>query len=128
MRRRRTPEEMRAVRLRKSIAHWERMRDKPGTLQEWEDPKEQPLGSQCELCKAYCKRSCKEPCKGCPIFMMTGKAMCDDTPYGKAWALFGSLMEQAEYMDADGVLDTSAWRMAAQEEIDFLRSLMPKGK
>lgn len=94
--------------LKASIAHWERMRDdrECGELPDCQD---------CPLCKRFLNRSSEEfPwCLGCPVARNTGRIGCQNTPWQFANATFS-------------VGSNRQWRKAAQAEIDFLKSLLPK--
>lgn len=96
--------------LKESIAHWTRMRT-DHTISET------PFGTDCPLCSRYCKSSYGK-CEGCPVEEATGQANCAGTPWrvaSNAW--FHALRR-----------NDSAWRKAAQAEIDFLRSLLPRAQ
>lgn len=95
--------------LKKSIKHWEE--NVAAT-----SPKEVTLGlAHCALCHAFWVRTCK----GCPIAEHTGHIGCADTPYEKAEKAFEALATNVYPKAFD------AFTRAAQEELDFLRSLLP---
>ena len=113
------PETLQA--LKDSIAHWERMRD-GGRLTYGETP----MGSECALCDRFvrnagydsgcfgasCTRSDGEQC---PVLAKTGEPYCRNSPWATAKVAFFNLSDHA-------------WRLAAQDEIDFLKSLLPEGE
>lgn len=88
--------------LKASIRHWERMKKKRDSL------KESPKSSHCPLCQITDPYSCE----GCPVYEKTRSENCLDTPWVTANKVFyhGTNKE---------------WRIAAQKEIDFLKSLLP---
>lgn len=90
--------------LRASIRHWELMRDDP-------HGPERPTGDMCALCNLFLDKECA----GCPVAQRAGHLMCKGTPYHYAHWLFYTI----PLPDAD-------WRRAAQAEIKFLKSLLPK--
>jgi hypothetical protein len=91
--------------LKGSIAHWERMRDDVAA------PHESPGPDSCPLCHLYFGRSHCDI--RCPI-AAANHEHCVGTPYQYAEDLH----------DPNGV--SAAFREAAQEEINFLKSLLPK--
>lgn len=98
--------------IKESIAHWERMRD---------DPKcgEQPTVGFCALCEMFLDEARENCCSGCPVFEETGLLMCQGSPYPRASLAWYNLERWGEkYLPA--------WQQAAQAEIDFLKSLLPK--
>jgi hypothetical protein len=97
--------------VRKSIAHWKRMRSAPKSCGE------EPYSQDCALCRKYQSES---DCGACP-------ANCKH----------GSLWENAAWRWADYVLaepdeDMGAlrreWRAAALKEIEYLESLLEEPK
>ena len=106
--------------LRQSIAHWERMangkRRKMFNHDNGEYELEVPDADFCSLCvmAGYNPRINKfNDCKKCPVFMKTGLPGCDGTPYDKALDVFLSFG-----------IDSDEFKEAAQEEVDFLKSLL----
>lgn len=84
-----------------------------GSIKKWEeirDGKRHDSGhSDCPLCQVYYMGN--NDCDGCPVKEKTGKSNCRNTPY-------------VDYCRASNLgekVDT-----AAQAEIDFLTSLLPK--
>ena len=93
--------------VKASIKHWERMRDnKPQNG-------EMPTDEYCPLCLLYFD----EECEGCPIMSKTDDGRCRGTPYRDAYDA---------WQDNDGTFSSPAFKTAAQKEIDFLKSLLPK--
>ena len=88
--------------LKASINHWTRLAN--GTQR----ADEKPLAAHCALCKLYAKAGCES----CPVKQRTGKSSCLDTPYYKAG-------------DAWSSKDPVFFRSRAQEELNFLKSLLP---
>jgi hypothetical protein len=102
-----TPEEIKKdnALIDESIAHWERMRD--GN----ESGGESPDAYNCPLCQTYLDRPLSI-CEGCPVMLKTWQSLCDGSPWATAsfaWSSRRSYPVQ--------------WRNAAQDEIDFLKSL-----
>ena len=105
--------------LRESIEHWKEVRDKP-----WQSA----LGPRnCPLCWMFHSKfnpEGKRDCTGCPVAERVHDSCCDHTPYDRAnWA--HQNYEQAELSETASVLVWYClnWRIAAQKEIDFLKSL-----
>jgi len=79
----------------------------------------------CPLCQKYPNLGCD----GCPVAERTGYANCSDTPYQSQWM-------RLKEPDVSGcgcasckgerVALTDVARAAAQAEVDFLRSLLPR--
>ena len=94
--------------LKKSIAHWERMRDDP-------DCGEYPCANQCACCvnAGYSPFRRNADCTLCPIYAHTGKLRCRGTPYYKA----------SYYYDKRG-LNSKLFKRWAQHEIDFLNEVL----
>lgn len=89
--------------LKESIEHWEKNVN---------DPDNATLGlKHCSLCVTFFYHKTQvERCIGCPVHEKTGKPYCANTPYTVA----------AELEGRDGFVE------AAQEELDYLKSLLPK--
>lgn len=91
--------------LKASIEHWKRMkRDGP-------KGDDRPYAWECPLCQLFLRRS-DGNCNGCPVQSRTGQAFCAGSPFQQAFDCFENY--------------TSAWELAAQAEIEFLESLLPK--
>lgn len=69
----------------------------------------------CPLCKLFIA----DDCRGCPVFEVTGKEQCYETPYVDAGLAY--------YDCRFNGLPESEWRKAAQAEADFLAALVPAG-
>ena len=94
-----TPEALKA--LQASIAHWEQV---------VRDPKNTKVGEDsCALCARYSNLNCS----GCPVHAKTGRLGCGGTPFGNFVCALRT-----------GVT-TSNLRTFAQDELDFLKSLLP---
>jgi len=98
--------------LKESIAHWE---------ENAADPENALIGvSSCPLCRKFHKNyrnDGKPSCTGCPVFLHTGKSYCRSTPYH-------SLDRLAEFLPETVEND----RILCQREVNFLKSLLPKGE
>lgn len=93
--------------LKGSIAKWEGIVS--GTMHD-------EGADNCALCQRFhaCFRTIPgECCQGCPVNAVSGRG-CDNTPYAH-WGM----------MEIDRV-STDEHRDAAQAELDFLKSLLPK--
>jgi len=93
--------------LKQSIAHWERMES--GTYLEGEEPYEE----HCALCRAF-NLEAGMNCRGCPV-AEAGHRNCVGSPYMRAEAMF-----------ANHGIASVQFKIAAREEIEFLKSLLPK--
>jgi len=91
--------------LQKSIAHWEANATAMTLAYASTDT------SDCALCERFLDSSCL----GCPIFEATGKGFCQGTPYYDA--------DRARHY----LRNLDAFHIAAEEELNFLRSLVPAG-
>ena len=94
--------------LRKSIKHWERMRDDP-------ECNEIPGPDDCALCQLFYD----DWCNGCPVYVATGTRSCDTTPFRRASEVWWHRKR-----DTTGKTD---WQAAANEMIAYLRGLLPQG-
>jgi hypothetical protein len=69
--------------------------------------------TNCPLCQLFYA----DNCAGCPVAEAAGEIMCGGTPY-EDWS------KAIDVWSGD-----SEWAsMAAHKEVDFLRSLLPRGK
>lgn len=104
-----TPETLKA--LNESIEHWEIMAK--GGIHNKEGHK--PFDTYCSLCKLFNSKehNLKNYCNGCPVFERTGHKLCIGSPY-----------RHASYAWEDK-LDIR-FKELAKEEVEFLRSLLPK--
>ena len=107
------PETLKA--LQESIAHHERLRD--GVQGERTGPE------GCSLCNLFNteEMSQLQCCIGCPVYERTGKRFCEETPYYKQTDLFSRFDGAAVTRKRHG----QKWIDVCQEEIDFLKSLLP---
>lgn len=93
--------------LRGSIAKWERILAGD----------EGDSGSDnCPLCHLFLSYS---ECRGCPVAARTGKSLCMDTPYD-AWLALDTTIDSPTFAETD------EQKVAAQAELDFLKSLLPE--
>jgi len=72
----------------------------------------------CPLCQIYWNR---ETCDRCPVAERTGKKHCIDTPYQEAFLLANEWRLDPNSRDLE-----SDFHIAAQAEVDFLTSLLPR--
>ena len=107
--------------LRGSIKHWEENLAA-------KEPKEASTRAQdCPLCqifllapKDYSRPRVVSQCEyGCPVWEFTGETGCQGTPYEKADDTL------CDWRNGEATIDD--WREAAKAELDFLKSLLPKG-
>ena len=102
--------------LRESIAHWERNVAA-------EMPEDVSVsGEDCALCNAFvfANRGDSSDCEGCPVMEWMGQADCQGTPYYRAREAFFAWRTNTTPATRD------AWRVAAQEMLDFLKELLPE--
>lgn len=102
--------------LKSSIEAWERKLAAT-------DPWAVELGpTACPLCHLFntADTADGEYCQMCPVSISTGKAFCAGSPYPTAAT---ALLLWHNWRTAKA---RDEWRAAAQAEIDFLRSLLPK--
>lgn len=93
--------------LRGSISKWQKIVKGTGV----------DLGSEnCPLCMKFMDHDVFD-CGGCPV-ARAGHEACDDTPY----QLFSDLVDYGKFAI------TNEAKIAAQDEVDFLKSLLPKRK
>lgn len=86
---------------------------------------ERPDAEDCALCGLFNTGKEKEfekTCDGCPVAERTGQIWCNGSPYADAHEAW----EINQQMSAPGEEDKKIWEAAAQKEIDFLESLLPK--
>lgn len=74
--------------------------------------------SDCALCNLFAA----EFCTGCPVAERTGTDCCEDTPYHGAAISFDDWNHYGHRLYRD------KWRDAAQDELDFLKSLRDGGR
>jgi len=114
--------------LKASIAAYEKRRDftfeqiEHAEANKW-DERNAPGRSGCPLCTEFYPPFPAKPCVGCPVSRKTGYDGCYGTPYQEArYAWDQVLASRGDKLDMDN------WKARAQEEINFLRSLLPKGE
>lgn len=96
--------------LKASIRHWERMaKGRPIRGEE-------PSGEYCALCKLFPASAYDHGCGPCPVMQRTGKCGCKGTPFFEAQYAFLCGQYSQKFQSAAG------------KELDFLKSLLPKGK
>jgi len=98
-----------------SIEHW-------GEIVAADKPSDVEIGADaCALCDKFNVWEWSDPraCRGCPVFSVTGRESCRDTPFGDALTTF-LLWERG-----DG--SKLAFINAAQAELSFLKALRPIG-
>ncbi len=95
--------------LEESIKHWEENAAA-------ETPEGVSTGAEnCPLCYLFFDANCQ----GCPVRRKTGEAACTGSPYNEAYFALHDWAKDGKSRDI--------YRMAAQAEVDFLRSLLPTG-
>lgn len=95
--------------LKASIAHWRRMATGKASRTE------RPQSDSCALCGLFINRP--SFCRGCPVAEKAKAVGCNNTPFNDAyfaWKKFGKRSRQ--------------FKLAAQAELAFLESLLPKRK
>jgi hypothetical protein len=103
--------------LKESIAHWERMQKDPS------NPKDTPSSDECPLCRLFLGNDCE----GCPVSAAVQKTHCHGTPYLRALLAWDSAKQEKPPRIRGRNWNSlqGAWPRIAQEEIDFLTSLLP---
>lgn len=94
------------------------------SIQKWENVVENNTGENgaddCALCGIYNNE--QYDCIGCPVHESTGKQFCNGSPYVK-W------FHVAAKQRGDGLVwHNAASKQAAQDMLDFLKSLLPEGQ
>ena len=104
--------------LKKSIRHWERMRDGKRIkiksicgFMELEEPDSQ----FCALCRRF-ERNCFD-LDWCPVARCVGEDDCNHTPWYEASKSFHNVGP-----------DSPEFKKAAAEEVEFLKSLLPENE
>ena len=104
--------------LKRSIAKWERI---------VKSTKELDLGRiNCALCYLFNDITCE----GCPIYKKTKKEYCRDTPYTE-WSNHASTHVINDNYFGDGLRREPGCKEClrlVREELNFLKSLLPKGE
>lgn len=70
-------------------------------------------GDTCALCE-----EAGLTCSGCPVSERTGHVNCEETPWKEIPAIVGDVKSLSAPL--------SAFHRAAQDEVDFLKSLLPE--
>lgn len=87
-----------------------------GSIKKWQDIVDgigvDKSASNCPLCLLFID----DDCNGCPVMRRTGATYCEETPYYDARLTIGYAQ----------LVKTDVQRAAAQAELDFLKSLLPK--
>lgn len=96
--------------LRGSIAKWEAIVAGHGLEH---GPDDCPL---CQLFHFSYRKDGQRTCVGCPVMDRTGNSLCDGSPYDDY-----SAAEDADEDDSEERME-----QAAKEELDFLKSLLPR--
>jgi len=108
--------------LKKSIEKWEKI----------VNGKEGDLGSlNCALCGVFITKD--KRCVGCPVYMKTGEPLCRETPYidwlkHHAYRHFNVLLGDCNVMLTPCVVECPECKRLAQEELEFLKSLLSEKK
>lgn len=102
---------------KKSIQHWEDMRDNPGI-------DNAPTASRCSLCDKYSflEGTALRACEGCPVALKSGYKHCISTPYYPAYTAWCEMVNANELEPKGRTLRT--WVKCANEEIDFLKQIL----
>lgn len=75
----------------------------------------------CPLCEEFQADDVELVCSGCPVQARTGRSFCAGTPYDRwGWVATGTWPDRRA--------TTEEAKAVAQDEVDFLKSLLPKGK
>jgi hypothetical protein len=104
--------------LKGSIAKWERVVE--GGQQENGGPTDCPLCSRFN--SQFNKNLTNPPCQGCPVSIRTGQKFCEGSPYDE----IEKLEDGGEYVFDSNEEFVSTFRSAAKEELEFLKSLLPR--
>jgi hypothetical protein len=100
-----------------------------GSIKKWEDivagtgidqgPDNCPL----------CKRFWEDDCEGCPVMEHTGYDACNMSPYDE-WSSWQSEhdLRNISINELSSEVDKIKATKLAQDELDFLKSLLPKGE
>ena len=105
--------------LLESIQHWERLANGESEKGEWTGP------DDCSLCKMFAEwhRGYELNCEGCPVYEKTGEHGCWNTPHERMSDLCNTAQTEIEM---ERLKDTTEFYVAAQAELEFLKSLLPK--
>jgi hypothetical protein len=84
-----------------------------------------PGRKSCPLCDVYNNDASditSDNCRGCPVKACTGFKYCTATPFPKASQAW------QEWIKNPGFTTTVDYLTACEEEVGFLKSLLPKGE
>lgn len=101
--------------LRASIAHWEENVAAKSVAHA------AVYSEACPLCTIYWPEGGEQICADCPVGSEADAAGCMGTPWEKAeraYELWRNVPTEENIL---------AWRITAQAELDFLKSLLPEG-
>ena len=111
--------------LKESIEHWERMSKYKDI-----DHTETPNSDDCALCDLFLNSGLRlvlnqlyhrKECINCPVYAKTGHAGCRATPYEAVTEYWESFTCNKQDFDA------KIWKKLCDDEIKFLKDLLPKG-
>lgn len=106
--------------LKQSIKHWEENRDEPIDAD--------ASGCACALCELFTRKS--GSCDGCPVSEKTDLDSCMGSPWMRANNAHMDYLKVTldNYTGIPSDIDKAkaAFKEAAQNEIDFLKSLLPE--
>lgn len=102
--------------LQASIAHWEQ------NVAAGHPNEASTHGLDCALCGEFAWQDEVALCEGCPVKKRTGYSTCYGTPY------YGARFALNEWHENPRAKYRDAFREKAQEELEFLRSLLPPGE
>lgn len=110
--------------LKASIAHWEE------NLKASTPETANTSMEGCALCGLFVSDSesrAPQDCEGCPVYNKTKQRYCKNSPYEAAHYIHVKWTEECDDENTAKILH-SIWRLCAKEELEFLKSLLPKGK
>lgn len=92
-----------------------------GSIEKWEDVRDRKIADKgptnCPLCQLF---FANPGCFGCPVAAASGDSCCDQTPY-EEWGV-----HQAHHDEHVQRVYCEECEEHAQNEVDFLKSLLPK--
>lgn len=97
-----------------------------GSIKKWEDVIAGRIADKgprnCALCQLFIARGCKD----CPIAERTGHKYCYDTPH-ESWCTHHDA-DHSNLSDAYAIKGCADCAELANEELEFLKALLPKTK
>lgn len=112
--------------LKKSIKHWEE------NVAAKHPSKANSHAEACALCTMFSDNldEAGQWCTGCPVKARTRRDLCRSTPWSRAEAAWSGWVLKNETKEnlVQQERARAVWQTAAQKELDFLRSLLPKPK